>query len=73
MSAQAEETGDAVASTRRAPGGAVLLDGKAVAAKVRTEVAGRAAAFAARSGAGAAAAISGAVIGVTAVRGRIHR
>ena len=34
----------------RAPGGARLLDGKAVAAKVRARVAERAAAFAARCG-----------------------
>src|SRR5215469_12115208 len=54
MSAPAKETGGAAASAaaapRHAPGGAVLLDGKAVAAKVRAEVAERAAAFAARHG-----------------------
>ncbi|HKD52719.1 MAG TPA: bifunctional methylenetetrahydrofolate dehydrogenase/methenyltetrahydrofolate cyclohydrolase FolD [Steroidobacteraceae bacterium] len=54
MSAPAKETGDAAASAAaaplRAPGGAVLLDGKAVASRVRAEVAERAAAFAARHG-----------------------
>jgi methylenetetrahydrofolate dehydrogenase (NADP+)/methenyltetrahydrofolate cyclohydrolase len=52
MSAPAKETGDAAAaaSPRRTPGGAILLDGKAVAAKVRAEVAVRAAEFAARHG-----------------------
>src|SRR5215467_13976319 len=54
MSAPAKETGGAAASAaaapRHAPGGAVLLDGKTVAAKVRAEVAERAAAFSARHG-----------------------
>jgi methylenetetrahydrofolate dehydrogenase (NADP+)/methenyltetrahydrofolate cyclohydrolase len=52
MSASAKETGDAAAaaSPHRSPGGAILLDGKAVAAKVRAEVAARAAEFAVRHG-----------------------
>ncbi|HXY96561.1 MAG TPA: bifunctional methylenetetrahydrofolate dehydrogenase/methenyltetrahydrofolate cyclohydrolase FolD [Steroidobacteraceae bacterium] len=53
MSARSLDTGaaaHAAAAPPRAHGGALLLDGKAVAAKVRTEVAQRAAAFAARHG-----------------------
>jgi methylenetetrahydrofolate dehydrogenase (NADP+)/methenyltetrahydrofolate cyclohydrolase len=43
-------TGTAAAELPRAPGGAILLDGKAVAARVRAAVAVRAAEFAARHG-----------------------
>jgi methylenetetrahydrofolate dehydrogenase (NADP+) / methenyltetrahydrofolate cyclohydrolase len=53
MRARSLDTGaaaHAAAAPPRARGGALLLDGKAVAAKVRTEVAQRAAAFAARHG-----------------------
>ncbi len=54
MSASSSEAGAAPAhhqgAAPRAAGGAVLLDGKAVAARVRAEVAERAAAFAARYG-----------------------
>jgi len=54
MSARSIDSGaaaaHAAAAAPRAHGGALLLDGKAVAAKVRAEVAQRAAAFAARHG-----------------------
>jgi len=54
MSASSMEAGAAAGHTgaapRRTAGGALLLDGKAVAAKVRAEVAQRAADFAARHG-----------------------
>ena len=54
MSASSKQTGAATGHTGAAPrahaAGAVLLDGKAVAAKVRAEVAQRAAQFAARLG-----------------------
>src|SRR5215475_7290810 len=54
MNASKSEAGAAPAHTGaalpRAAGGAVLLDGKAVAARVRAEVAQRAADFAARHG-----------------------
>jgi methylenetetrahydrofolate dehydrogenase (NADP+) / methenyltetrahydrofolate cyclohydrolase len=53
MSASSIDAGAAApfaAAPRRTRGGALLLDGKAVAERVRAEVAGRAAAFAARHG-----------------------
>ncbi len=49
-SSDAAAAGPAAAAAVRTPGGALLLDGKAVAAKVRAEVAQRAAEFAARHG-----------------------
>jgi methylenetetrahydrofolate dehydrogenase (NADP+)/methenyltetrahydrofolate cyclohydrolase len=54
MGVPANDSGGAApvaqAPPRHAPGGAVLLDGKAVAARVRAEVTARAAAFAGRHG-----------------------
>lgn len=50
MSVSDRSAGAEAIGTARAPGGALLLDGKAVAAKVRREVASRAREFAARVG-----------------------
>lgn len=50
MATQASGAGSTAPGTVRTAGGALLLDGKAVAARVRAEVAARAAAFAASHG-----------------------